>query len=84
MLNIRKRFVVKHSNTWVNILFISKNIIGMVKLSDKYYLLTIQEIRKVHTGNKGKISLEMESEQQDIEAGKSKYEMMQIITCMEE
>ena len=30
----------------------------MVKLSDKYNLLTIQEIRKSHTGNK-KISLEM-------------------------
>ena len=52
----------------------------MVKLSGKYNLLTIQEIRKAHTGNKGKISLEMESEQQEIEASKLKYEKMQIMT----
>ena len=84
LLNIRKIFVVKHSNTWVNILFISKNIIDMVKLSGKYYLLTIQEIIKSHTGNKTKTILEMESEQQEIEASKLKYEMMQIITFIKE
>ena len=36
----------------------------MVKLSGKYDLLTIQEIRKAHTGNKTKRILEMEPEQQ--------------------
>ena len=66
----------------MNILVISKNIIDMVKLSGKYYLLTIQEIRKAHTGNKTKISLEMEPEQQEIEAGKLNYEKMHIITCI--
>ena len=43
--------MAKHSKTWVNILVISKNIINMVKLSGKYYLLTIQEIIKSHTDN---------------------------------
>ena len=41
MLNIWKRFVVKHSNTWVSILVIPKNMNNMVNFSCKYDILTI-------------------------------------------
>ena len=56
----------------------------MVKLNGKYNLLTIQEIIKSHTGNKTKRILEMETEQQEIEAGKLKFEIMHIIACIKE